>query len=186
MKSSSVLALILILLIVSVYTRYYSKYNDGYEMVQTNLDKVTIDLVYEKNPVLIYEPITKPKQLLSTLFKYSYLFKFEYSIHQPEIIVNTSKFSLIYPKETNTDLDGNIFVNIINPSNKSKLKFKRLKNGLKIASTPFQDANIDCITIKMKPNQVLVLPSHWMFQSTNELHKIDLDDLFSYIYFKFV
>lgn len=186
MSSSSVLALILVLLILMVYIKYYGKYNDGYEMVQTNLNQVNIDLIYEKNPVLIYEPITKPKQLLSTLFKYSYLIKFEYKINQPDIVVNTSKFSIIYPIDTHTANNETVFVNVINPSNRSKLKFKRLKNGLKVSTTPFEEANIDCITLKMKPNQVLILPSHWMFQSTSEIQKIDLDDLFSYLYFKFV
>ena len=182
MNSSILLFLTLIVMILLVYIQFYNKFNKEYQIIQTEVDKVDLDMLYEKNPILIYEPLTRPKELLSTLFKYSYITKNEYQIDTHNIYLNNCKFSIVYSDNTQDET----YVNIINPIYKNKLKFKKLKNGHLISKIAFQDANeVQYITLKLRTNQVLLLPSHWMIQTTNIVQKIDMDDVFSLIFFKF-
>lgn len=183
MSSTKTLIIVLIILIVCIYMHYYSKYSTSYEITQTYLDKISLDLLYERNPIVIYDSIKTPNQLLKTLFKYSYISKSEYKINHQNVIMNRQKFSFIY--STN---DADCYVNLINPSYKKDFKWKKHdKTGDMISLTNIEDTNVQYITIKLKPFQVLIVPSHWLLQSTEQntnLHKVNLHDVFSWIYFK--
>lgn len=184
---TKILLVIVILLIVFIYIHYYSKYNDTYEIVQTYLDKVNIDMLYERNPIVIYDSIKTPKQLLGTLFKYSYVSKSDYKIDTKYPIMNRAKFSFVY--STN---DQDTYINLINPSYKSSMKWanKRSNGGKslvmdKVSTTTLEETNVQYITIKLRPYQVVILPMHWIIQSDTPLIKYNLDDFVSMLYFKF-
>jgi hypothetical protein len=183
MSSTKLLIIILVILIVCIYMHYYSKFNTSYEITQTYLDKITLDLLYERNPIVIYDSIKTPNQLLKTLFKYSYISKSEYKINHQNVIMNRQKTSFIYCTD-NTDC----YINLINPSYKKDFKWKKHdKTSDMISQTNIEDTKVEYITIKLKPFQVLIIPSHWILQSTQQyssLHKVNLHDLFSWIYFK--
>lgn len=183
MSSTKLLIIILVILIVCIYMHYYSKFNTSYEITQTYLDKITLDLLYERNPIVIYDSIKTPNQLLKTLFKYSYISKSEYKINHQNVIMNRQKTSFIYCTD-NTDC----YINLINPSYKKDFKWKKQdKTSDMISQTNIEDTKVEYITIKLKPFQVLIIPSHWILQSTQQyssLHKVNLHDVFSWIYFK--
>lgn len=159
--------------------QYYSKYNKGYEIVQTYLDKISLDVLYERNPVVIYDSIKTPKQLLGTLFKYSYLFKNEYKIEHQQPTISKSKFSFVYSADEQRD----VFLNLINPSYTKSLAWKTDKGGHRISTTSLEESSVQYITIKMKPYQVVIIPSHWILQADASLHKVDLQDMISLLYF---
>lgn len=184
---TKILLVIVILLIVFIYIHYYSKYNDTYEIVQTYLDKVNIDMLYERNPIVIYDSIKTPKQLLGTLFKYSYVSKSDYKIDTKYPIMNRAKFSFVYSTS-----DQDTYINLINPSYKSSMKWanKRSNGGKslvmdKVSTTTLEETNVQYITIKLRPYQVVILPMHWIIQSDTPLIKYNLDDFVSMLYFKF-
>ena len=179
MTTTKVLLILLIILIISIYVHYYSKYNTSYEISQTYLDKINLELLYERNPIVIYDSIKTPNQLLKTLFKYSYTFKNEYKISNSKVIMNRYKFSFIYSN------DNECYVNLINPSYKKIFKWdKHHQSNDMMSNTEIEDTNVEYITIKLKPLQVLIIPSHWLIQSSTTLNKVNLDDVFSWIYFK--
>lgn len=186
MTTTKVLFIFLIILIICIYVHYYSKYNISYEIIQTYLDKINLDLLYEKNPIVIYDSIKTPNQLLKTLFKYSYIFKNEYNIQHNNVILNRYKFSYLYCTGNN-----DCYVNLINPSYKSRfLKWRKdhYSHDM-ISDTELEKTNVEYITIKLKPLQVLIIPSQWLIQSTNIqtiIHKVNLDDIFSWIYFMII
>ncbi len=184
MASTKLLFTILIILIICIYMHYYSKYNTTYEITQTYLDKINLDLLYERNPIVIYDSIKTPNQLLKTLFKYSYISKNEYLINHSNVIMNKHKFSFVYPSGVD-----DCYINLINPSYKNNFKWSKDKSiiGDLISKTNIEDTNVEYITVKLRPFQVLIIPSHWLIQSTentSSLHKVNLHDLFSWIYFK--
>lgn len=181
MITTKLLLIILIILIVCIYVYYYSKYNASYEISQTYLDKLNLDLLYEKNPIVIYDSLKTPNQLLKTLFKYSYTSKNEYKIISNNVIMNRYKFSFVYCRD-----DNNCFINLINPSYKNQFKWiKNPQSNDMISNTNLEATNVEYISIKLKPFQVLIIPSHWLIQSTcTDLYKTSLDDVFSWIYFK--
>lgn len=184
MSSTKLLLIILVILVICIYIHYYSKYNTSYEITQTYLDKINIELLYEKNPIVIYDSIKTPNQLLKTLFKYSYISKSEYKINHTDVIMNKHKFSFIYSSD---EMDS--YINLINPSYKKDFKWVAYKKGFGdlISKTVIEDTNVEYITVKLKPFQVLIVPSHWLIQSIEtqtSLHKVNLHDIFSWIYFK--
>lgn len=183
MTTTKVLFIFLIILIICVYIHYYSKYNTSYQISQTYLDKINLDLLYERNPIVIYDSLKTPNQLLKTLFKYSYTSKNEYKIQDNNVIMNRYKFSFVYSSD-----NKDCYINLINPSYKTDFKWKKhLQSNDMISNTILEETNVEYITVKLKPFQVLIIPSHWLIQSTNNhntLYKVNLDDCFSWIYFK--
>lgn len=177
------LIIFVIILVVIIYVQFYSKYNKGYNITQTYLDKINLNLLYERNPIIIYDSIKTPKQLLKTLFKYSYLTKNEYTINTHYIYQSKSKFSFLY----HTNQEKHVMINLINPIFKNDFKnFKKNKNNILFTTTPLQDTTVEFVSVKIKSNQVLLIPSHWMIQVVDDVDvvKVDIDDLFTYVYFK--
>ena len=180
------LIIIVIVLVVLIYGQFYSKYNKGYNITQTYLDKINLNLLYERNPIIIYDSIKTPKQLLKTLFKYSFLAKNEYTINTHNIYQSKSKFSFVYHTGQRAQHD-NVMINLINPLFKKDFKdWKKNKHGALFTTTLLQETTVEFVSIKLKANQVLLIPSHWMIQVVDDedVVKVDLDDLFTYIYFK--
>lgn len=181
---TKVLLSVVLILIVSLYVQYYSKYNKKYEIVQASLSNITLDLLYERNPIIIEDTIANPKHLLKTLFKYSYTFVKEMNVSTNNIFKIKSKFCLLYPIDTNTP---SIQLNLINPvfDEKNKFKWKTSANGLITTSIPLNETNVEYITLKLKPNQPAIIPTHWLAQTDYPLCKIDLDDPVSCLCLKF-
>jgi hypothetical protein len=180
------LILVVVVLVIVIYAQYYSKYNNGYNITQTYLDKINLNILYERNPIIIYDSIKTPKQLLKTLFKYSYISKNEYTITTPHIYQSRSKFSFMYHIGQNTEI---AMVNLINPIYKNDFKeWRKNIKGVPFSNTSLESTSVEFVSIKLKPFQVLIIPSHWLLQVVNseEVLKIDLDDVFTYLYFKMI
>ena len=97
--------------------------------------------------------------------------------------MNKHKFSFVYSSDVN-----DCYINLINPSYKNNFKWFKDKSSIGdlISKTTIEDTNVEYITVKLRPFQVLIVPSHWLIQSTEiitSLHKVNLHDLFSWIYF---
>lgn len=185
MFSTKVLFTIIVILTILIYMQYYSKYNSTYLITQLYLDQIDLNILYERNPILIYDQLKNPSQLLTTLFRLSYLTKRHYFIQPGTIYKNNCKFSYVYTDAKQTQNAKSIMVDLINPLYKNDFKWQN-KNKVVFSSTKLDETNAQYITIKLKPLQVLVLPSHWILSSNNTMHKIDLDDLISYMYFQVV
>lgn len=173
------LSLVLIICILIFYVQYYSKYNREYTILQLYLDKVDINHLYEKNPIVIYDRVINPQHLLKTLFAYSYAYHATYNIKGSNYVhTNTSKYLLLYSPK-----DSNINVNILNPKYNGILKSEKRQRLItsKVEFTNLNDAQY--VTIKLKQNQILILPSFWSFHSYNDLTCIELHDVFSLVYF---
>ena len=94
MHISHILLIVIIILLVIIYINYYNKYKLDYLILQTNLDKIDLNLIYEKYPIVIYDKIINPKDLLKTLFVYTYIFK-NIIIIKKGIIINIFFFIII-------------------------------------------------------------------------------------------
>jgi hypothetical protein len=82
-----------------------------------------------------------------------------------------------------------VIVNLINPIYKKEFKeWKKHNNGVPFSNTSLESTSVEFVSVKLKPFQVLIIPSHWMLQVVNseEVFKVDLDDVFTYLYFKMI
>lgn len=176
--ATKILASITILLIIFVYVSFYAKYNSNIDILQAYIDQLNPNLLYERNPIIVYEPIVEPRHLLTTLFKYQYTFSREYTTVPYFLYIAHCKFSIVYSD------NGNTIIQLISPTQKKTMTWKPAKNNTYVSNDNIEDGNIPFIDIKLKQRQVLLLPSHWIITSTTPLQKIDLDDMTSRVYFQ--
>ena len=172
---TKVLVSVLVILIIIVYIHYYTSYKQDYNILQTYLNSVDLNLVYEKYPIVIYDRIINPDELTKTLFAYTYIFKSTRVCKGPtNPIYNSSKHLIIWS-------DQDSMINIINPKYKNSFRWQR-KDGLSISTNPLskiENASVQYVTVKLKRNQVLILPAFWMFDSSKDVSLIHLNDLLS-------
>lgn len=163
------LLLVVLILIIVVYTQYYLKYNTAYRIIQAPLTKIDENVLYEKYPIVVADRIVKPESLLHTLFKYKYLtssFGTRAGSQFPYFAVN--KYTLIY--NTIEDVD----INIIAPQYRNE--FQGFKSNIDLNSTQAQ-----YVTIKLKKQQIIILPAFWIYQSSSPHSVISLNDPLSFI-----
>lgn len=160
-----IIFLIILIILIIIYSRYYLKYNNDVKIIQLYLDNIKLDNLYEKYPIVIYDQIYNPSELLKTIFAYSTCFSTQKELTPAIPLINNNKYLLIY------NLENNIDVNIINPKYINEAK----------KSKPFLDTNMNYVAIKLKAKQVLILPSRWIYQSYDNLNIIQLNDLLSII-----
>ena len=135
-----------IILVIIVYIQYYNKYKSDYNIIQTNIDNIDLSVLHEKYPIVIYDQIYEPHQLLNTLFKYTFVKSETKTISAAR---NNAKYLIMWGYEQD------LMVNIANPLNKNY------------------------VTVKLKPNQVLILPHQWYFNTNKNLQTIWLYDVIS-------
>lgn len=175
--ATKILACVTILLVLFVYVSYYAKYNTRIDIAQAYINQLDLNLLYERNPIIVYEPIVDPKHLLTTLFKYQYTFSKTYTTVPGFLYVAHSKFSIVYSEDDST------IIQLINPTNKSKMSWKPAKHNTYVSDVQLEESKVPFVDIKLKKRQVLLLPSHWIVGSDSPLQKIDLDDMTSRMYF---
>ena len=168
MKSATrwLLALV-VLLFLFVYIQHYLKYANGYRIIQTSLASININTLYERYPIIISDRLVKHDVLTKTLFKWTYSHSRRAERQgSPMVHISRHKYLILFsPTE-------NVTMNIINPKYQSE--FSRTHKTL-------QDSTAQYVTIKLKKQQCLILPSHWMYQTNHGHFFIELDDPISII-----
>jgi hypothetical protein len=145
----SKLAYLLIIIVIIAYIQSYCKAKTDLKINQCFLDTFKQDLLYEKYPIVIYDSVRFPEDLLETALKYAYMFKKYVQVRPgPFFDKNKSKYSLMYFSEDATlDLSPQI--------------------------------NSAYVTIKLKEHQVVIVPYLWYYRSEQPINCIHLDDILS-------
>ena len=168
---------VLIVSIVVIYINYYNSYKQDYNITQSYLDSIDLSLVYEKYPIVIYDKVCQPQKLLTTLFAYSYMFSKQLVIQPGTPIYNHSKHLILWSNASD------LIVNLINPKYKDTIQWSK-RDPLKTSTFPLEklDKDIQYVTLKLKQDQVLILPAFWIFDSNKTINAIFLDDLLSIVF----
>lgn len=175
------LFIFIIILIIIIYINYYKKYNNNFEIVQLTSDKLNQDILQEKLPILIQDPISNPTDFIHVLLAYEYLFKKELKYTKNKfsnrVNQNLSHHLIIYNSN-----EESISVYISHP--KFSNKFKLNKNNsfyYRISDYVVDDEDdindIQFVKINIKPKQLLILPSYWLFYLN---HNADLYSLYGF------
>jgi hypothetical protein len=170
MKATKVLIFCIIALLVFLYVQSYMSVKEDYTILQTWLEKVTPETLADKYPIVIFDQIVKPEQLLSTLFAYLYFTVKQTSMTKSDgIMKNTAKYLVLYSTQTTNN------IHLISP------KYTRaISYGKDIAA---QNSKVQYVTLKLKPHQLLVVPMFWSFacdstEPTNAMYIHDIISLF--------
>lgn len=174
--STKLLASIILILLLIVYTQYYMKYAPGYKILQSSLSKIDVSTIFEKHPIIITERIVNPLHLTTTLFKWIYAFKQTYVIQEPNVIIcSHHKYCILHNN------GSDMMVNIMNPIYKKQFKPYTSSYGMLKSTKQLQDSNAQYVTIKLKKQQCMILPMHWIYESDRPHGVILLDDVVTII-----
>lgn len=72
---TKLLILILCVLFAFIYHNYTTLPNKNFDLIQTNIQDVSLKMVFEKIPIVINQQIKTPFELTNTIFKYLYIYK---------------------------------------------------------------------------------------------------------------
>jgi hypothetical protein len=64
------------------------KYKDNYNILQVYLNNFELNTLYEKYPIVIYDQIYDINELLTTAFKFSFVFKTSFTINSDSLTYN--------------------------------------------------------------------------------------------------
>lgn len=161
-----------------------------FQMLQTSIPDLKPELLLEKQPIYIEEPIVNPADLFNTVFRYLYI-KHTLSISDKMLLKqNLSKYVIIY-----NDSDDDIVVKVIHPSNKPYIPLRRMRLYSKnfnvstnnLLNTSFAEQlinhDVSIVDVILKPHRCLILPINWYYQTiVNDALEIHLHDLISMLH----
>lgn len=110
------LTYIFVIIVIICWTYYYLKKRNDFQIIQSRLDNITDNVLYEKYPIVISDKIVNVNDLLNTLFKYQYVYKFTKTINENTSLKNYSKFMIIhntYDKDISISLSNNDNENVV-------------------------------------------------------------------------
>lgn len=164
------LYLVLIILVIMVYLKYYLAASNDFQIIQASITKVNPKHLFEKQPIIIDEPLVNTSSLTKTLFKYLYTFKREKNTIPSNVILqNKYKYMILSPQA-----HASSTVYIAHPKHSMLIK-----NALQ---KPTMTHVKPLIAIKLKKNQCMILPLHWWYKTEHDQFQvIMMDDLLTII-----
>jgi len=130
---------IILAVILYIYISYYYRYPEKVSILQSSLNRFDLNLLQEKQPIILEDSVKDISQLKKAWFKWN--FSKVYQGYTPEKwYKNNTKFLLIHPQE-----DTEVFL---------YPPIKPFKDGM-------PDPEETVIIIKLKAHQLLIVPYHW-------------------------
>ncbi len=161
------LFIFIIILIIIIYLNYYNKYNKNFEIIQLTSDKLKQDILQEKLPILLEDPISNPSDFIHVILTYEYIFKKDYEFttnnFSNRVNQNLAHHLLIYNSNDEAIpvyLSHPKFANKFN-LNKNNSFYYRISNYIVENEDNIND--VQFVKILLKPKQTLILPSYWLF-----------------------
>lgn len=165
MTPTKILVSSIIILLCFVYLQSYLAVKEDYTILQTWLEKVSPDTLADKHPIVIFDQVARPEQLLTTLFAYMYVSIVKSKHDKKHIMRNRAKYAILFSERATQ-------VHLISPKYKKIIKYN--------AGLADQDPSVKYVTIKLKPHQLVILPMSWMF-TCDDCEAIYIYDSISYV-----
>jgi hypothetical protein len=177
------LFIFIIILIIIIYINYYKKYNNKFEIIQLTSDKLNQDMLLEKLPILIEDTISNPTDFIHLLLAYEYVFKKQLN-YTKNNFSNRVNQNLAYHLVIYNSNEESMYIYISHP--KFANKFKLNKNNsfyYRISDYIVNDEDdindTQFVKINIKPKQLLILPSYWLFYLNNNANLYSLYGAFN-------
>tara|TARA_B000000441_G_C21724243_1_gene341304 strand:+ start:804 stop:1277 length:474 start_codon:yes stop_codon:yes gene_type:complete len=145
-----------ILIILIIYSLCYYIFSDEIIILQVEKNKLNIDNLLSKKPIVIYDKIDK--EFINNTFKYNLIYKY----NSDKIWERTKyKYTILYAKN-----NTNIFI-----TNPDKIKDK------------IPDENDTIIDMKLNKNQSIILPFKWYYslENKNNIIEYGIHDYITYL-----
>jgi hypothetical protein len=114
-----------------MYVQGLKKIPNNFTLIQVDLKNIHADIIHEKQPILIYDKIVDPKELMNTVFKYFFISIKKVENLKKNVFDNKNTYAIIHAKSENVDVE--------------------------IKHPKFQDI----MRVKMAKHNVLMVPCKW-------------------------
>lgn len=112
---------ILVLLVAWIYVRGALSVCPlaDYQLLQVPIAALSLNLLYEKKPIVINEPVVDPTQLLTSVFKFQYVYASDVKrVSKGVVVQNKAKFAIVYSS------DHAYTLQVMHPYHHVKIKIK--------------------------------------------------------------
>lgn len=172
----------LVIICICFYLQCYFKTPNDFNLIQTTLDTFDINMLYDKQPIYIYDKIVNPADLLGTIFKYQFMYHVLSISNNMLTKRNLSRYVIIY----NDNPEEPTKISIAHPKSTVKdLSFKSshfVKKNYNISPLMLDNTYDNVIDFILKPMNCIILPLHWIYRThTNKIIEIHLHDPISSI-----
>lgn len=163
----NLLTLFIIVCLVS-YIYIYTKPKKHIEILQSELASLKTEFLLEKQPLIIYDKIVDPIEVIQSTFKYLYTFKIHKSLTANQVYQSNSRYALIHnPNEEDLTIT----------LSKKNIKKNHLNLFYTFISNEFEE-NEKTIQIILKPYNMIAVPYLYTIQCEESLDVYFLNDVF--------
>lgn len=152
MTTSNLLGL-LIIMVIYLYVSYYIKVNPSLTLMQSGIQNIDFDMLYNKTPIVVTDRIVDVHDILSTIFKYQYSF-ISSPMNKTSWLRNSHKFMIVSVRTDQT-------IQVAHP---------HAKVG---------EGNYEFIDVVMRKHQIIILPFGWWISAPSSVNIYQLDDMIS-------
>lgn len=153
----SILVLIVAILFLIIYIKFYITPNPNIQLIQPTLGQVTQSHLFEKLPLVIAERVVDINDLLTTLFKYMYISKTISDANNTKWLQNRHRYLVV-------QATSNSIIKIVHPHKVINIS---------------KEQYIDAVAIKLEKYQVLIIPYKWWYRIEGTCKILKLHDLAS-------
>lgn len=168
----SLLTLFIIICIIS-YISMYTKPKKHMEILQTDIASMNTNFLLEKQPLVIYDKIVNPEEVIRASFKFLYTFKINKTLSSNKIYQSNSRYALVHNAS-----DEDVILTIL----KKNIKKNHLNLFYTFIGNEF-DENDRTIQIILKPYNMISVPYLYMMHCQQDLKVWFLNDLFHMVAF---
>ena len=168
----NVLLVSAVCIIVFAYIKLYLKPKKDIQLLQANLSNFNSGLLIEKQPILIFDKVVNPQNVIDVFFKYMYHLSNTTTTPNGSHVQNLSRFAVIH-----NDQDDVQDISIQKYQSKAHSNSKNMY----YANVTHQKS-IETLTIRLPAKNIIILPYLYSFKSDRDLPVTYLSD-FIHVFF---
>lgn len=157
-----------IIVCIASYISIYTKPKKHMEILQSELATLKTEFLLEKQPLIIYDKIVDPIEVIQSTFKYLYTFKIHKLLTANNVYQSNSRYTLIH-NSSEEDLTITL--------SKKNVKKNHLNIFYTFIGNEFEEKE-NTVQIILKPYNMITIPYLYMLQCEQSLDVYFLNDVF--------
>lgn len=168
----NILVSLAICVVLFAYIKLYLKPKKDVQLIQANLSNFDTNLLVEKQPILIFDKVVHPKNVIKVFFKYMYHLSNSAQTSSGSHVQNLSRFAVIY-----NDKDEAVDISIQKYYTKAHSTSKNM-----FYSSINHHENVEPFTIKLPEKNILIIPYLFSFKTEDTIPITYLSDFLHVIF----
>jgi len=163
----NILLILAICFIIFAYIKLYLRPKKDIQLLQANLSNFDSNLLVEKQPILIFDKVVHPQNVIDVFFKYMYHLSNSSHTASESDVQNLSRFAVIY-----NNRDKAIEISI----KKYFTKADSISKNMYYSSIDLREDDVKPLTIKLPEKNILIIPYLFSFKTEHTIPVTYLSD----------